>query len=343
MKKCTVGGQGVIEGIMMRSPELSAIAVRKENGKIIYSKKRFTPLVKKNKFFGIPIVRGVVSFVDTLIMGVSTITQSAKMYDETLAENEEPSKFEKFLAEKTNKNAFDIAAYLAVLLALVIGAGLFFILPTTLASLFKPFINSSFVMNLIDGAIRLLILVAYMFAISFMKDIKRVFKYHGAEHKTIHCYEHEEELNIENIQKYSTLHPRCGTSYLFLVMAVAILLFSLLGWSDNVLLRIGIRLLLVPIIAGAAFEVLKFAAKYENVLTKIIRAPGMCLQRLSTKKPDDDMVEVAIVAFLAAMDENSDDELDEICNKFARGKEKERLDLIERSGEVHPNQEDTEQ
>ncbi len=330
MKKCSVGGQGVIEGIMMRSPELSAIAVRRKSGEIVYSKKRITPLSKKNKFFGWPVVRGVVSFVDTLAMGVSTITESAKMYDEEAANNDmKPSKFEEYVAKKTNKNAMDVAMYFAVVLALIIGVGLFFILPTVLANFVRDYIQSSILMNLVEGVIRVLIFITYMVAISLLKDIRRVYQYHGAEHETINCYEHEEPLEVANIQKYDTLHPRCGTSYLFLVMAVSILLFSLLGWSNLWYLRIGLRLLMIPVVAGLAYEILKFAAKYDNVFTRIIRAPGMALQRLTTKKPSDDMVEVALVAFFAAMDEKTDEELNGLCKKFSRVEDVESPEQVQ--------------
>ena len=178
--------------------------------------------------------------------------------------------------------------------------------------------SQQFLMNLIDGGIRMLIFIGYVLAVTLVKDIKRVFQYHGAEHKTINCYEHEEELTVENIQKYKTLHPRCGTSYLLLVMVISILLFSLLGWGGAWYARIGLRLLMLPLVAGVAYEFLKFAAMSDALFFRIIRWPGLMLQKLTTAQPDDSMVEVAIVAFRAAMDEMSGEELDALAKSYER-------------------------
>ena len=199
----------------------------------------------------------------------------------------------------------DVAMGLAVLLSVVVAVGMFFILPNVLTNLIKGWIygpvtlsgSQQFLMNLVDGGIRLLIFVGYVLAVTLVKDIRRVFQYHGAEHKTINCYEHEEELTVEDIRKYRTLHPRCGTSYLLLVMVVSILLFSLLGWGGAWYVRIGLRLLMLPVVAGVAYEFLKFAAKSDNLFFRVIRWPGLMLQKLTTAQPDDSMIEVAIVAF----------------------------------------------
>jgi uncharacterized protein YqhQ len=207
--------------------------------------------------------------------------------------------------------------------------GIFFILPSVLTGIVRPYIASSFVMNLIEGGIRLMLFFIYVISITFIKDIKRVFKYHGAEHKTINCYEHEEELTVVNVQKYTTLHPRCGTSYLLLVMVISILLFSLFGWSDLWYARIGIRLLMLPIVAGVSYEFLKFAAKGDALFFRIIRWPGMMLQKLTTAPPDDDMVEVAIVAFKAAEDELNDEELAALTAKYDRRKKDDTSDAGE--------------
>ncbi len=326
MKKCNIGGQGVLEGVMMRAPEMCGLAVRKATGEVVYDKQKVTPITKKNKFFALPIIRGVASFVDMLGFGVNTITKSAKMYDDT-SEDYKPSKFEQFIANKSGKDAMDVAMVFAVILSIGLAVGIFFILPNVLTNLVQGWIygrgavlagSQQFLMNLIDGGLRLLIFIGYVLAVTLVKDIRRVFQYHGAEHKTINCYEHEEELTVENIQKYKTLHPRCGTSYLLLVMVISILLFSLLGWGGAWYLRIGLRLLMLPLVAGVAYEFLKFAAMSDGLFFRIIRWPGLMLQKLTTAQPDDSMVEVAIVAFRAAMDEMSTEEMDALAKSFER-------------------------
>ena len=330
MRKCDIGGQGVLEGVMMRAPSMCGLAVRKASGEIVYEKQPVTPISKKNKFFGLPIVRGVASLVDMLGFGVQTITKSAKLFDEQ-AEDYKPSKLENYIAKKSGRDVMDVAMGFAVLLSVVLAVGMFFILPNVLTNLVKGWIygpvtlsgSQQFLMNLVDGGIRLLIFVGYVLAVTLVKDIKRVFQYHGAEHKTINCYEHEEELTVENIRKYRTLHPRCGTSYLLLVMVISILLFSLLGWGGTWYVRIGLRLLMLPVVAGVAYEFLKFAAKSDSLFFRVIRWPGLMLQKLTTAQPDDSMIEVAIVAFRAAMDEMSAEELDALAKSYARHKAKQ--------------------
>lgn len=311
---------------MMRAPEMCGLAVRKATGEIVYDKQKVTPITKKNKFFALPVIRGVAQFVDMMGFGVNTITKSAKMYDD-LSEDYKPNKFEQFIAKKSGKDVMDIAMVFAVILSLGLAVGIFFILPNVLTNLIQGWVygkgavlsgSQQFLMNLLDGAIRMLIFVGYVLAVTLLKDIKRVFQYHGAEHKTINCYEHEEELTVENIQKYRTLHPRCGTSYLLLVMVISILLFSLFGWGGAWYARIGLRLLMLPVVAGIAYEFLKFAAMSDALFFRVIRWPGLMLQKLTTAQPDDSMVEVAIVAFRAAMDEMSAEELDALAKSYER-------------------------
>lgn len=336
MKKCNIGGQGVLEGVMMRSPSKCGLAVRKATGEIVYDRENVESITKKNKFYGLPVVRGVVSFFDMMVFGVKTITKSAKMFDET-TEDIEPSKFEKFVAKKTGKDAMDVAMVFAVILSIGLAVGIFFILPTVLANLLRPLIASHVLMNLIEGGIRLVLFFGYVMLVSLVKEIKRVFQYHGAEHKTINCYEHEEPLTVENIQKYRTLHPRCGTSYLLLVMVISILLFSLLGWSPSWFERIGLRLLMLPVVAGISYEFLKFAAKGDSLFFRAIRWPGMMLQKLTTAAPDDSMVEVAVIAFKAAQDEVTDEELEELAKSYYRPvpkKEEEAKAPLETAAEV---------
>ncbi|MEG2625762.1 MAG: DUF1385 domain-containing protein [Christensenella sp.] len=315
MKRTSIGGQGVLEGVMMRSPEISAIAVRRECGEIVTQKTATQPLSARYKILGVPIIRGVVNFVEMLVSGVKTITDAAKMYDPEDTEME-PGKADKAIAAKTGKNPMDVAIFFAVVIAIVIAVGLFFILPNLITGWITPYIESSLGKNLIDGIIRVAMLLAYMLVISNMKDIKRLFGYHGAEHKVINCFEHDEPMDVEHARKDTRLHPRCGTSFLLIVMIVSILIFTLLGWSENWAIRIGLRLLMLPIVAGVSYEVLKLVAKYDNKFTMALRKPGMMLQYLTTREPDDGMIEVALISFLAAEGKTSDEELDALTKKY---------------------------
>lgn len=276
-----------------------ALAVRKADGTIEteYTPKKET---KKNPILKWPVVRGVVAFVDSLSTGMKTMTRSAELYGETI--EEEPSRFEKWLAKKTGKNAMDIAIAVAVVLAVALALGLFVLLPSLVTQLIPwaedaPRISKS----LAEGFVRLLIFLGYLSAISLMKDIKRVYMYHGAEHKTIACYEHDAPLTPESAMKYSRLHARCGTNYLFLVMAVSILFFAMLPYAENLLLRVLTRLIFLPLVAGLAYEVLKLAAASDALWARIIRAPGLGLQYLTTREPEPAMIEVAIAAFELAI------------------------------------------
>lgn len=318
MKKTTIGGQAVLEGVMMRSEDATAIAVRRENGEIVTQREENKSAAKKNKFLKLPVIRGVVNFVEMLFLGVKTITDSARMYDPELAEEEEqPTKAEKFIAEKTGKNAMDVAIFFAVILAVGLAMVLFFILPNLITGWITPYVHSPFVKNLADGGIRLGIFIAYMLAITNMKDIKRLFGYHGAEHKVINCYEHELPLDPEHAKACSRLHPRCGTSFLLIVMMISIVLFSLLGWQENPWARLGLRLAMLPIVAGVSYEVLKLLAKKDNKFTMALRKPGMALQYLSTREPDDEMLEAAIVSFRTAEGLLSEDEMDELVKSYS--------------------------
>ena len=304
MKRCSVGGQAVMEGVMMRTPTGGvALAVRKNDGEILTEYSRKPSKAQKGTFLGLPVVRGVVAFVESLATGMQVMTRSAEMYGEELAE-EEPSKFETWFAQKTGKSAMDIAMVLAVLLAVVLAVGLFMFLPSLATQLipWKPDTPTIW-KSLAEGVTRLLIFLGYISAISLMKDIRRVYMYHGAEHKTIACYEHEAEVTPKNAMRYSRLHPRCGTNYLFLVMAISILFFALLPYSENFFLRFLTRILFFPLVAGISYEVLKLAAASDGWLARIVRAPGMGLQYLTTREPDEKMLEVAIAAFNVAMND----------------------------------------
>ena len=303
-KVCSIGGQAVMEGVMMKSPTGVAMAVRRADGTIATSYDNWTTRAKKGTFLGLPIIRGVVTFIESLWTGMTTLTESAKLAGEDI--DEEPTRFEKWLSEKLGKSVESVVVGIAVLLAVVLSVGLFFLLPLGISSLiFGGLADVAGVWkSLTEGLIRLIIFIGYIMLCASIKDVKRTFMYHGAEHKTIACYEAEEELTPDNAMKHSRLHPRCGTNYLFLVMAVSILFFAAIGWNASFALRLVMRIAFLPIVAGLSYEVLRFAAKYDNAFTRIIRAPGMALQRITTKEPTEDMLEVAITAFNLALDPN---------------------------------------
>ena len=288
---------------MMKPPTGVALAVRRADGTIATKYDGWTTKAKKGTFLGLPIVRGVVTFIETLSTGMNTLTESAKLAGEDI--EEEPTKFEKWLSEKLGKSVESIVIGIAVL-AVALSVGLFFMLPLGISSLIfgKAVSVAGVWKSLTEGLVRLIIFIGYLLLCSRIKDVKRTFMYHGAEHKTIACYEAEEELTPENAAKHSRLHPRCGTNYLFLVMAVSILLFAAIGWNANFAVRLAMRIAFLPVVAGLSYEVLRFAARHDNWLTRIIRAPGMALQRITTKEPTADMLEVAIAAFNLAMDPN---------------------------------------
>lgn len=300
----SVGGQAVMEGVMMKSPTGVALAVRRADGTIATRYDNWTTRAKKGTFLGLPIVRGVVTFIETLSTGMNTLTESAKLAGEDI--EEEPTKFEKWLSEKLGKSVESIVIGIAVILAVVLSVGLFFMLPLGISSLIfgKAASVAGVWKSLTEGLVRLIIFIGYLLLCSRIKDVKRTFMYHGAEHKTIACYEAEEELTPENAAKHSRLHPRCGTNYLFLVMAVSILFFAAIGWNASFAVRLAMRIAFLPVVAGLSYEVLRLAARHDNWLTRIIRAPGMALQRITTKEPTPDMLEVAIAAFNLAMDPN---------------------------------------
>ena len=293
-----------MEGVMMKSPTGVAMAVRRADGTIATSYDNWTTRAKKGTFLGLPIIRGVVTFIESLSTGMTTLTESAKLAGEDI--DEEPTRFEKWLSEKLGKSVESVVVGIAVLLAVVLSVGLFFLLPLGISSIiFGGLADVAGVWkSLTEGLIRLIIFIGYIMLCASIKDVKRTFMYHGAEHKTIACYEAEEELTPDNAMKHSRLHPRCGTNYLFLVMAVSILFFAAIGWNASFALRLVMRIVFLPIVAGLSYEVLRFAAKYDNAFTRIIRAPGMALQRITTKEPTEDMLEVAITAFNLALDPN---------------------------------------
>lgn len=302
-----MGGQAVMEGIMMKGADRLAIAVRRGDKTINV---REIPLKKRGKWVKWPIIRGVMTFVDSLVTGTRTLMYSAEVLEEDIGEEEdyEPSRFENWLESRFGeKGVFNFALYLSVVLALVISIGVFVLLPTWIVGVLGKVISSTIVLNLIEGVLRIAMFLLYVVAISRMEDIYRVFQYHGAEHQTIHCYENGLELTPENCAQFETLHPRCGTSFLMFVLIISLLLFSLLGWP-NLAMRILSRLLLIPVVAGLSFEVLRWAGSSDSFIVKILSVPGLLMQKITTKVPDDSQLEVAIVAVKACIQDRPAEE-----------------------------------
>ncbi|NLZ53510.1 MAG: DUF1385 domain-containing protein [Thermoanaerobacteraceae bacterium] len=275
--KPKIGGQAVIEGVMMRGPKTTAIAVRKDDDIIIKTQENRS-LQDKYSFLKLPILRGMVALVEMLVLGIQTISYSASVAG---LEDEE---------ELTGK---DIA--FALVSALGFAVLLFIVLPTIVARFLSGNLQSPFLLSFIEGLIRIAIFVIYIAAISLMKDIRRVFEYHGAEHKVVHCYENNEKLTPENAKKYTTIHPRCGTSFMMVVMVVSILLFSLMGWP-GLILRIVSRIVMLPVVSGVSYEFIRLAGKSDSPFIRLINTPGLWLQRLTTREPDESQLEVAIAA-----------------------------------------------
>ena len=293
-KKTSIGGQALIEGIMMMGPDKSAIAVRRADGEIELKIDEVKMLREKNKFLSLPFVRGVVGLFDSMRRGFKALDYASKIAMEDI--DEEPTKFEKWLERKFGSGAVEKTVMtIATVLGIAIPIFLFIFLPTLLAGTLDKYIGSGIWRNLTEGGMRITIFLIFMFSISRMKDMKRVFSYHGAEHKSIFCYEAGEELTVENVKKFSKEHPRCGTSFLFSVMIISILVFSVVSWS-NPFVRMGMRLALLPVVVAISYEVNRLVGRYDNFLTKSVRAPGLWFQKFTTFEPDDSMIEVAISA-----------------------------------------------
>lgn len=300
-KKITsIGGQAIIEGVMMRGPHKIAMAVRKPDGDIIVEEKdnKSHKIITK-----IPLIRGVWSFFESMFIGVQALMFSANFYD--IDDGKE---------KKDDKKMEDIPAYLmyvSVFVSLLISIGMFILLPNFLSGLIIPNKENNVILyNVVESILRILIFITYLLIVSKMKDIQRVFEYHGAEHKTIFCYENGEELTPENVKKYKRFHPRCGTSFLLFVMIVSIIVFSLVGRHPNLFINLGIRILLLPLIAGISYEIIKFAGRNaDKKCINWLNKPGMWLQRLTTREPDESQIEVAIKALNAVIPENKADDI----------------------------------
>ena len=320
MKPSGIGGQAVIEGVMMKNGNKYAVAVRKPNKEIEVETK--TLVAKNNKILGLPIIRGVVAFVDSLSLGMKTLSFSASFYEE----EEEESKFEKKLNEITKGHADGILNGFTMVLAVLLAVGIFVVVPMLLAGFIAAKIESAAILALLEGIFRLLIFILYIVLISQMKDIKRLFMYHGAEHKSINCIEKGLPLTVENVKKQSREHKRCGTSFMLTVMVISIIFFIFIR-VDNTLLRFVIRLLLIPVIAGVSYEFIRLAGRTENKLVDILSRPGMWLQALTTREPDTSMIEVAMASVEAVFDWQSFIEKD--SSKKDAKKEKTQAEVKE--------------
>ncbi|MEL4106271.1 DUF1385 domain-containing protein [Oscillospiraceae bacterium WX1] len=302
--KTTVGGQALIEGVLMRGPHKQAIVVRGRDG-LVEKVEELKLLKEKYPIVGWPFIRGVVNFGATMVAGVRALMYAAEQMPEE--EQEEPSKLDRWIEEHFGgEKAEKIIVTLAVVIGIAMSVGLFILLPTLLAGLLDSVLHSTILRNLFEGVLRILIFIGYLWLTSGMKDIQRVWQYHGAEHKSIACYETGLPLTVENARTQSRLHPRCGTSFMFIVMIVSILIFSLATWS-NPLMRVALRLLLLPVVVGLSYELIKWAGRHDNFLTRIISTPGKALQHLTTREPDDEMLEVALRALRLVIPEKAAD------------------------------------
>ena len=311
-KKCPVGGKGiggqaVIEGVMMRGKKLYALAVRTPKKEIVVEKTPIKPAAEKCKILGWPIIRGVVAFVDSLVMGMKVTTKSATLAGLDDIEYDQESKFEKWLENKFGDKLADYLIYFSVAVSIILCIGIFMVLPTFLGGAVTNLLHGDATLrSVIEGVIKIIIFVGYMFLVSQMKDIKRVFMYHGAEHKTINCFESGEELTVENVRHNSRFHKRCGTSFLVIVMLVSIILFFFIR-TDVLWLRVLSRIILVPAIAGISYEFIRYAGNHDNLLVNIISAPGIAMQIITTSEPDDSMIEVAIASLNAVLEEEPEE------------------------------------
>lgn len=303
-----IGGQALIEGVMMRGPQGVGIAIRKPDGEIELDKKEIKNVTTKSKLFKLPLVRGMVSIIDAMVVGTKALMYSAEFFEDEPGLSSEPGRIEKFLDDRFGDKIEDIAIYATVGISVILSMLLFMVTPTLLTNLLRDRLSSNFALNMVEGGIRVTIFLIYIFGVSKLDDIKRVFQYHGAEHKTIHCYEDREELTVENVKKYPVLHPRCGTSFLFNVMIVSIVLFSFFGWP-NPLVRLLLRISLFPLIGGIAYEINRLVGKSDSKLAYAMSYPGLMIQKYATtKEPDGSQIEVAIEALKAVKvdDEEAD-------------------------------------
>ena len=297
--RTSIGGQALMEGILMRGPQKQSIVCRKADGSFAEKVETLRFIKDKYPILGWPLIRGVAIFLSSMVNGVQALSWSVEQLPED--QQEEPSKFDKWLYEKLGDRAEKVIVGIAVLLGICLSVFLFVVLPTLLAGLCSSFVRTPLVRNLFEGLLRIIIFLLYLWGCCHMKDVKRMFSYHGAEHKTIFCYEHGHPLTVENVRPESRFHPRCGTSFLFVVIILSILVFSLVSINlkmwDNALVRVGLRLLLLPVVVALSYELNRWIGRHDELLiSRILAAPGKWLQHLTTNEPDDSMIECAIRA-----------------------------------------------
>ncbi len=303
MRYSGIGGQAVMEGVMMKNQDKYAVAVRKPDHEIVVEVSEYSGIMKDKKIKNMPIFRGVFNFIDSLVLGMKTLTFSASFFEEEaeVEKKEQLSEEERKKQEQKEKKQESAMMGGTMALSVVLAVGIFMLLPYYISTIFGKFIPSGWLMALLEGVIRLAIFVGYVAAISMMKDIRRVYMYHGAEHKCINCIEHGMELNVENVRKSSRLHKRCGTSFLLIVMLISIVFFMFIR-VDSPVLKVVLRVLLVPVIAGVSYEFIRLAGRSDNAVVNLLSKPGLWLQGLTTREPDDEMIEVGIASVEAVFD-----------------------------------------
>lgn len=299
-----VGGQAVIEGVMMKHKDNYAITVRKEDGTLETDSYKFSSIRKKSKVFNIPLVRGFMNFIDMMILSYGTLNKATEMLG---IMDEEESKFEKWLKKRFGASIVGFIMVISVIFALALAGGLFILLPTATGSFINSFVPLGWARSLVEGIVRVVILVAYLFLVSLIPDMKRVFQYHGAEHKSVFCYESGKELTVENVREFKRYHPRCGTSFLFVLIIVSVAVSMFIPFEETWLRTIS-KIFVSPIIIGLGYEFLMYAGKHDNALVRFLTAPGLWMQRITTKEPDDSMLEVAITSLKKAMPEEFPEE-----------------------------------
>ena len=305
MKKTSIGGQALLEGIMMRGPKKSAMAVRKPDGEMVVEVTDLKHADRKG-FLKWPVVRGVVGFVDSMVVGYQAMMRSAELSG--FEEQEEQSKFDRFLTEKLGEKLYSVIGIIAGVLGVAIAVCLFVFVPTWIVKLFNTYVFSLGIFTSVaEGIIKIAVFIAYIALVALMPDIRRTYEYHGAEHKTIACYEALEEITPENAAKHSRFHPRCGTSFILIILILSILLFLLVPAELDILYRFGLRIVLLPLTVGIGYEIIKLVGRHDNRFTRIISAPGLWLQRLTTREPDEKQLEIAIAALKAVMPKDKDE------------------------------------
>ena len=292
-----IGGQAVLEGVMMKNGDKYAVAVRKPDGGIDFNVENYPGVLAGNKLKKIPFVRGIFNFVDSMILGTRCLNYSASFYEE----EEEETGVDKALDKVSGGNGEKVLTTFVTILSVAMAVGIFIVLPYFLSGLLKDYIRNESLMTIIEGGIRIAIFILYIRAISLMKDIRRLFMYHGAEHKCINCMEHGRPLTVRNVKRSSRQHKRCGTSFIFFVFIVSIVLFFFIR-VDNTLQKVVLRILLIPVVAGISYEIIRLAGRSNNILVRILSAPGLLVQKFTTKEPDEQMIEVAIAAVEAVFD-----------------------------------------